>query len=223
LGVIGVLYGACLALVQRDFWKLIAFAAVSHLGLIVVGIYGFTFEGSSGAVFQILSHEIVDGALFALLGALYDRYATSQINQYGGLAAKSPHLATLFVVTSLAMIGLPILSGFVGEFLILSSTFAGVSRGWAVAAALGVILSAAYMLSLVQKVFYGTPSELISRRHAQDLGMSELTAVWPIAVLTVVMGVAPTIFLQAIQLGAPPKPQTPVQVDAQTMAQGDQQ
>src|SRR5580704_2022630 len=109
LAVIGVLYGACLALVQRDFWKLMAFAAVSHLSLIVLGIYGFTFIGSTGAVFQILSHEVVDAAMFVLLGLLYDRYATSQINVYGGLAARLPGTATLFVLTSLAMIGLPIL------------------------------------------------------------------------------------------------------------------
>src|SRR5208337_1052544 len=144
LAVIGVLYGACLALVQRDFWKLIAFAAVSHLSLIVLGIYGFTFIGSTGAIFQILSHGVVDAALFFLLGVLYNRYATSQIAAYGGLAAKLPRTATLFVLTTLAMIGLPMLSNFVGEFLILSGTFTGVSRGWAIAASLGVILGAAY-------------------------------------------------------------------------------
>ena len=221
LGVIGVLYGACLALVQRDFWRLIAFAAVSHLGLIVLGIYGFTFIGSSGAVFQILSHEVVDAALFVLLGALYDRYASSQINSYGGLAAKLPGTATLFVLTSLAMIGLPILSGFVGEFLILSSTFSGVSRGWTIAAALGVILGAAYMLWLVQRIFYGPTSELVASRPAIDLHAGELAAVWPIVLLTVVMGLAPSIWLNAIEEGAPPKtqlhmPNPPLYVSVQT-------
>jgi len=201
LAVIGVLYGACLALVQRDFWKLLAYAAVSHLGMIVLGIYGFTFIGSSGAVFQILSHEVVDAALFVLLGALYDRYATSQINAYGGMAARLPSTATLFVLTTLAMIGLPILSGFVGEFLILSSTFGGVSRGWAIAATLGVILSAAYMLWLVQRLFYGPQSEMIASRHAGDLQFRELAVLCPIAVLTLVMGVAPSIWLNAIELG----------------------
>jgi NADH-quinone oxidoreductase subunit M len=203
LAVIGVLYGACLALVQRDFWKLIAFAAVSHLSLIVLGIYGFTFIGTSGAVFQILSHGVVDGALFVLLGLLYDRYATSQINAYGGLAATLPSTATLFVVTTLAMIGLPILSGFVGEFLILSSTFGGVSRGWAVAASLGVILGAAYMLWLVQRIFYGPQSELVTSRPADDLHFRELALLWPLAVLTLVMGVAPSIWLPAIEQGVP--------------------
>jgi NADH-quinone oxidoreductase subunit M len=199
LGVIGVLYGACLALVQRDFWKLVAFAAVSHLGMIVLGIYGFTFIGSSGAIFQILSHEIVDAALFVLLGALYDRYATSQISAYGGLAATLPKTATLFVLITLAMVGLPILSGFVGEFLILSSTFAGVSRGWAVIATLGVILGAAYMLMLVQRIFYGPQSEMVQTKPAVDLDLRELSLLWPVAVLTLVMGVAPSIWLPAIE------------------------
>src|ERR1700679_476187 len=147
LAVIGILYGACLALVQRDFWRLLAFAALSHLSLIVLGIYGFTFIGTTGAVYQILSHETIDAALFVLLGVLYERYATSQINSFGGLAARLPNTAMHFVLISLAMIGLPILSSFVGEFLILSTTFSGVNRSWAVAASLGVILSAAYMLS----------------------------------------------------------------------------
>jgi NADH-quinone oxidoreductase subunit M len=207
LAVIGVLYGACLALVQRDFWRLIAYAAVSHLGMIVLGIYGFTFIGSSGAVYQILSHEIVDSALFVLLGALYDRYASSQIASYGGAAAKLPSTATLFVVITLAMIGLPILSGFVGEFLILSSTFASVSHGWAVAATLGVILGAAYMLWLVQRLFYGPQSDMITVKPTCDLDLRELSAICPVAVLTVVLGVAPSLFLAAIQQGVPARPQ----------------
>jgi NADH-quinone oxidoreductase subunit M len=201
LAVIGVLYGACMALVQRDFWRLIAFSAVSGLGMIVLGIYGLTAVGSSGAVFQILSHEIEDAALFFLLGALYDRFATSQINSYGGLTSKLPNMATLFVLTTLAIVGLPILSGFVGEFLILSSTFGGVSRGWAVAATVGVILGATYMLSLVQRIFYGPESEMVAAKPADDLHFRELALLWPIAVLTLVMGVAPTIWLNAIERG----------------------
>jgi NADH-quinone oxidoreductase subunit M len=205
LAVIGILYGACLALVQRDFWKLIAFAAVSHLSLIVLGIYGFTAIGSAGAVYQILSHGVVDGALFFVLGVLYDRYGTSQISSYGGLAARAPRTATLFVLTTLAMIGLPILSGFVGEFLILSSTFGGVSKGWAVAASLGVILGAAYMLWLVQRVFYGPQSDLVATRPPDDLHFRELVLLWPIAVLTLVMGVAPSIWLPTIEEAVHPR------------------
>ncbi len=160
LAVIGIIYGACLALVQSDFWRLLAFAALSHLSLIVLAIYGLTGTGWSGAVYQILSHGVVDAALFLLLGALELRYATSVIASYGGLAARVPRLATYFVIATLAMIGLPMLSSFIGEFIILSSTFIGVSRGWTIAAALGVILGAAYMLSLVQRLFYGTESDL---------------------------------------------------------------
>jgi NADH-quinone oxidoreductase subunit M len=204
LAVIGILYGACLALVQRDFWRLLAFAALSHLSLITLGIYGFTFTGSAGAVYQILNHGVVDGALFVLLGFLYDRYATSQIAAYGGVASKLPRTATLFVIASLAMIGLPMLNNFVGEFLILSSTFTGVSRGWAIAATLGVILGAAYMLWLVQRLFYGPESELTASKPADDLHFRELAVLWPLAVLMLVMGLAPSIWLPSIETGIHP-------------------
>ena len=153
LAVIGILYGACLALVQRDFWRFLAFAALSHLSLITLGIYGFTFTGWSGATYQILNNELIDAALFVLFGALEMRFATSQVAAFGGLANSVPRLATIFVIVSLAMIGLPLMNGFIGEFLILSSTFAGVSHRWAIVATLGVILSAAYMLWMVQKTF----------------------------------------------------------------------
>ena len=112
---------------------------------------------------------MVDGALFLLLGVLYDRYATSQINAYGGLAAKLPRTATFFVIASLAMIGLPMLSSFIGEFLILLGTFTGVSKGWAIAATLGVILGAAYMLWLVQRLFFGPESALAASKPPEDL------------------------------------------------------
>ena len=203
LAVIGILYGACLALIQRDFWRLMAFAAISHLSLITLGLYGFTITGWDGAIFQILSHGVVDAILFLLLGALYTRYGTSQIASYGGLAARIPQTATLFVIASLAMIGLPILSGFVGEFLILSSTFAGVSRSWAMAAALGVILGAAYMLWLIQRIFYGPQAELAAT-NAPDLTLGEQIIAWPLAILLVVMGVAPTFWIKTIETGVHP-------------------
>jgi len=201
LAVIGILYGACLALVQKDFWRLLAFASISHLSLIVLGIYGFTATGTTGAVYQILNHGVIDGALFVLLGLLHDRYSTSEIGAYGGLAAKLPGTATLFVISSLAMVGLPLLNNFVGEFLILSSTFGGVSRGWAVAAALGVILGAAYMLSLVQRIFYGTESALVTSKPPDDLRVRESVVLWPLAVLMLVMGVAPSFWLPTIEQG----------------------
>jgi NADH-quinone oxidoreductase subunit M len=210
LAVIGILYGACLALVQRDFWRLMAFAALSHLSLITLAIYGMTLTGWDGAVYQILSHGVVDGVLFLLLGVLYDQYATSQINAYGGLAAKLPRTATLFVIGALAMIGLPMLSGFVGEFLILSSTFTGVSKGWTIAAALGVILGAAYMLWLVQRLFYGPESQLATSKPPHDLRFGQMAVLWPLAVLMLVMGLAPSLWLASIQTGVrPPQPRIP--------------
>ena len=199
LAGIGILYGACLALVQRDFWRLLAFAAIGHLSLITLGVYGLTFTGWDGAIYQILNNELIDAALFVLFGALELRYATSQIGAYGGLAAKVPQLATLFVISSLAMIGLPMLNGFVGEFMILSSTFAGVSHGWAVAATVGVILSAAYMLWLVQRLFYGPESKMASGTTAGDLRFGEQAILWPFAVLMLVMGVAPMFWMNAIE------------------------
>ena len=206
LAVVGILYGACLALVQRDFWRLMAFAALSHLSLIVLAIYGLTFTGWSGAVYQILSHGVVDGALFLLLGALEIRYATSTIASYGGLGAKLPRTVSIFVIASLAMIGLPMLGGFIGEFLILSSTFAFVNRGAAVAAALGVILGAAYMLALVQRLFYGPESQLASSKPANDLRIGEMAVLTPLVVLMLAMGLAPSLWLNTIQTGVHPPP-----------------
>jgi NADH-quinone oxidoreductase subunit M len=204
LAVVGILYGACLALVQRDFWRLMAFAALSHLSLITLGIYGLTLTGWEGAVYQILNHGVVDGALFLLLGVLYDRYAMSEINAYGGLAAKLPRTAMFFVIASLAMIGLPMLGGFVGEFLILLGTFTGVSKGWAIAATLGVILGAAYMLWLVQRLFFGPESALATSKPPEDLRVGHLAVLWPLAALMLVMGVAPMLWLQTIETGVHP-------------------
>jgi NADH-quinone oxidoreductase subunit M len=147
---------------------------------------------------------VVDGALFLLLGALEIRYATSTIASYGGLAAKLPRTVSIFVIATLAMIGLPMLSGFIGEFVILSSTFAFVSRGAAVAAALGVILGAAYMLSLVQRLFYGPESELARSKPANDLRLGELAVLTPLVVLMLVMGLAPSLWLNSIQSGVHP-------------------
>jgi NADH-quinone oxidoreductase subunit M len=205
LAGVGILYGACLALVQRDFWRLLAFAALGHLSLIVLGVYGLTFTGWDGAIYQVLNNELIDAALFVLFGALELRYGTSQIAPYGGLAAKVPQTATLFVISSLAMIGLPMLNGFVGEFLILSSTFAGVSQGWAVVATVGVILSAAYMLGLVQRLFYGPPSQMSSSMPAADLRFSEQAILWPFAALMLVMGIAPSIWMAAIETRTVPR------------------
>ena len=201
LAVVGILYGSCLALVQRDFWKLLAYAVISHFSFITLAFYGFTFTGWAGAVYQILNQGVVEAAIFLLLGALEVRYGTSQIDQFGGLAARVPRLATFFVIATLAMIGLPLLNGFIGEFLILSSTFTGVSRSWAVVAAIGVILGAAYMLWLVQRVFYGGESKLATADPVVDLRFGELAILTPAVILMLVMGVAPMQWLNTIQTG----------------------
>jgi NADH-quinone oxidoreductase subunit M len=199
LTVIGTLYGACLALVQRDYWRLIAFATVGHFSLTTLGIYGLTFTGTYGAIYQTLNQGVIEGALFVLLGVLETRYASSQIASYGGVAAKLPCTATFFVITALAMIGLPMLNGFVGEFLILSSTFTGVSHGWAIAATLSVILGATYMLWLVQRLFYGPESSMTATYPAVDLRFHEIAVLAPLAILMLVMGIAPNYWLRTIK------------------------
>jgi NADH-quinone oxidoreductase subunit M len=204
LAVIGILYGACLALVQRDFFRLVAFATVGHFGVTTLGIYGLNLIGRDGAVFLMVSQGVIEGALFVLLGVLETRYGTSQIASYGGVAAKLPRTATFFVITSLAMVGLPLLNGFVGEFLVLSSTFTSVSRGWAIAATVTVILGAGYMLWLVQRLFYGPASDMAQSRPVNDLQFRELAALAPLAVLMLVMGIAPTYWLRSIEKSSAP-------------------
>jgi NADH-quinone oxidoreductase subunit M len=199
LAVIGILYGACLALVQRDFWRLIAFATLGHFGVTTLGIYGLNLIGRDGAVFLMVSQGVIEGALFVLLGVLETRYETSQIASYGGVAARLPRTATFFVITSLAMVGLPVLNGFVGEFLVLSSTFTSVSRGWAIAATVTIILGACYMLWLVQRIFYGPKSDMAVSQLVDDLRFHEIAVLAPLAVLMLVMGVAPTYWLRAIE------------------------
>jgi len=205
LATIGILYGALLALVQKDFWKLLAYGTISALSFATLGIYGFTLAGLDGAVFQTLNEGVLGAAMFVLLGVLYDRFGTSEIKLYGGLAKKTPALATLFVFVSLALIGLPMLNGFVGEFLVLSSTFGGVSKGWSAAATLGIILSAAYMLLLIQRIFQGPESALVTDPGLDlptlDLNVREKLILWPLAVLMLVMGVIPNIWLTVIQTG----------------------
>ena len=199
LASIGVLYGACLALVQKDFWKLLAYGTISSLSFCTLGIYGFTVTGLDGGVFQTINEGVIGAAMFVLLGVLYDRFGTSQISSYGGLAKKTPSLATLFVLTSLAFMGLPLLNGFVGEFLVLSSTFGGVSKGWAAAATVGVILSAAYLLTLIQKVFYGPASDMTLANPNPDLNGREKTILWPLALVMLAMGILPNLWLTGIE------------------------
>src|ERR1700733_1921008 len=197
LAVIGILYGALVALVQKDMKRLVAFSTVSSLSFCILGIFCFTVSGLDGAIYQILNEGISAGALFLLLGFMYERYGTYEIADYGGLAKRMPHLATLFVITSLSLVGLPLMNGFVGEFLILSGSFPG-HVAWVSAATAGVILSASYMLWMIQRVFYGDVSKMVTELNVVDMGGREHVAIWPMAVLMLVMGVASPIWIRAI-------------------------
>lgn len=204
LGVIGILYGALLAWVQTDLKRLASYSTLSHLGFCVLGIFSFTAIASDGSVYQILNHGISAGAFFVLLGILYERYGTYEISAYGGLAAKMPYFSTLLTVTALSLIGLPILNGFVGEFLVLSGTFP-VAIWWTAAATLGVILSAVYMLTMLQKVLYSEPSSRVLAMNGPDLTGREQVALWPMVILFALMGILSPYWMRAID-GAVGKP-----------------
>jgi NADH-quinone oxidoreductase subunit M len=170
LAIIGIIYGALVALVQPNMKKLVAYSSVSHLGFVVLGIFSFTQMGLDGAVYQMLNHGISTGALFILVGFLYERRHSLEISAYGGVATPAPWLATVFLITTLASIGLPTLNNFVGEFLVLQGS-AQVNFQWTVFAAVGVILSACYMLWLYQRTFLGkAPGAGEEDAHAHSTG-----------------------------------------------------
>ncbi|MFB3825389.1 MAG: NuoM family protein [Bryobacteraceae bacterium] len=196
LAIVGIIYGALVAMVQPNMKKLVAYSSVSHLGFVVLGIFSFTQQGLDGAVYQMLNHGISTGALFIIVGFLYERRHSLEIADYGGVATPAPWLATAFLLTSLASAGLPLLNNFVGEFLVLQGA-ALVNFGWAAAAALGVILSAAYMLWLYQRVFFGETPEGV-RRDVFDLRTRELAAIVPLLVMMVWMGVYSQTFLPRV-------------------------
>jgi NADH-quinone oxidoreductase subunit M len=197
LAVIGLLYGALIALVQRDMKRLIAYSILSQLSFCTLGIFCFSLSGLNGAVYQIINEGVSGGALLLLVGILYERYGTYEMAQYGGLAKRVPHMATIYVITALSLIGLPLLNGFVGEFLVLSGSFPG-HHVWVGAATLGVILSASYMLWMVQRIFYGPESELVASRPSFDVNGREIAALWPMVFLMVAMGVASSYWMNAI-------------------------
>jgi NADH-quinone oxidoreductase subunit M len=202
LGAIGILYGALMALVQTDLKRLAAYATLSAVSFIVLGIYAFTAASMDGAAYQILNESISASAFFMLLGILYERYGTYDMSQLGGVASKMPRLTVLFVITTLSLIGLPLLNVFVGEFLILSGSFQ-THPGIAAAATLGVILSASYMLWMVQRVFYGLPSTGVAALSPADVNWRERAAVWPTIALMIAMGVASVFWMHAIDLTVP--------------------
>jgi NADH-quinone oxidoreductase subunit M len=200
LAVIGILYGACVALAQTNIRRLVPYAMLSALSFCILGIFCFSLSGLNGAVYQILNEGLTGSAFLILVGFLHERYGTYEISQYGGLAGRLPNMATFYVITALSLIGLPILNGFVGEFLVLSGSFAP-HRGWAALATLGVILSAAYMLWLIQRVFYGPESPLVIGHAAPDILGREYAALVPMVLLMFVMGVASPYWMRAINDG----------------------
>ncbi|MGH9663877.1 MAG: complex I subunit 4 family protein, partial [Bryobacteraceae bacterium] len=196
LAIIGIIYGALVAMVQPNMKKLVAYSSVSHLGFVVLGIFSFTQQGMDGAVYQMLSHGVSTGALFILVGYLYERNHSLEIAAFGGVATPAPKLSTVFMITMLASIGLPMLCNFIGEYLVLQGT-AIQHFSWSVFAAIGVILSACYMLWLYQRVFFGKASESVTS-HMRDLTMREWAAIVPLVVLMIWMGTFTQSFLPPI-------------------------
>ncbi len=192
LAIIGIIYGALVSLVQPNLKKLVAYSSVSHLGFVVLGIFAFHNISMQGAVYQMLAHGISTGALFLLVGMLYDRRHTFEISQYGGLATPMPRLAAFFLFIALASMGLPMLNGFVGEFLILLGTF-HVHANWASWAALGVILSACYLLWAYQRVFFGDVT-VEKNRALGDVSPREQWILMTMVVITLWMGIGSTFF-----------------------------
>jgi NADH-quinone oxidoreductase subunit M len=196
LAIIGIIYGALVALVQPNLKKLIAYSSVSHLGFVVLGIFTFTQVGTAGAVYQMLNHGVSTGALFMLAGMLYERKHTYDFKEYGGLAAPMPVYATFFLVAVLSSVGLPLLNGFVGEFLVLSGSFQAKAI-YGILGASGVIWGACYLLWMYQKVFYG-PIHHDENKTLPDIDLREQISLWPVAVMALVMGVASTYWMKSI-------------------------
>ncbi len=187
LAIIGIIYGALVALVQPNLKKLVAYSSVSHLGFVVLGIFTFGVIGMQGAIYQMLAHGISTGALFLLVGMLYDRRHTFEIADYGGLATPMPKFSAFFLFVALSSLGLPILNGFVGEYLILLGTYS-VSWKWATWAATGVILSACYLLWSYQRVFFGDVTHE-KNKSLPDADARERGILFAMAIVTLWMGV----------------------------------
>ena len=193
LAVIGIVYGALVAWAQKDMKKLVAYSSVSHMGFIVLGLFAGTVASTQGALIQMVNHGLSTGALFLLVGVIYDRRHTRMIEDFGGLAKVMPLYTGAFLIATLAAIGLPGLNGFVGEFLILNGSFAGHQTAVAFAAT-GIVLGAIYMLSLVHRVFW-SPLDKDENRVLADLTWQEALAFSPLAVLMFWIGVHPGTFL----------------------------
>lgn len=204
LAVVGIIYGALVAMVQPDIKRLVAYSSVSHMGFVILGMFSFTEQGMQGALYQMLNHGVSTGALFLLVGFIYERRHTRAISEYGGLASVMPLYATFFVYTAMSSIGLPFLNGFVGEFLIMlgmwNSTILSISGGtnWnyiaTMLAGTGVIFAAVYLLWMIQRVFFGKITNP-KNKHLKDLSWREIGLIAPLLFLMLFMGVYPAPFL----------------------------
>jgi NADH-quinone oxidoreductase subunit M len=195
LGVIGIVYGALVATMQRDLKRLVAYSSVAHLGFIVVGVFGLSHQGLQGGVIQMVNHGISTGALFLLVGMIYERRHTRLISEMGGIQKSAPLFAAVFTVVMLSSIGLPGLNGFVGEFLVLLGTFV-TARWWVVVATVGVILAAIYLLWAYQRVFHGKAEG--ANATFPEMTMRERVIMAPLIVLIVGLGVYPKPMLDRI-------------------------
>ncbi len=196
LALIGIVYGALVAMVQPNMKKLIAYSSISHLGFVVLGIFSFTQAGLNGAMFIMLAHGVSTGGLFMLAGILYERRHTYEISEFGGLATPMPVYSTFFLFVMLASVGLPLLNGFIGEFLVLSGAFEA-KMWWGVVAATGVIWSACYLLWMYQRVFFGVVKH-VENNSLPDLNLRERVALWPAMIMALAMGVVPMLWLNSI-------------------------
>ena len=197
LSIAGIIYGALVAAMQKDLKRLIAYSSVAHLGFVTLGIFVGSVEGMSGGILQMVNHGLSTGALFMLVGLLYERRHTRLIADYGGLGASVPVIAGIFLFVALSSLGLPALNGFVGEFLILLGTFE-TYRWWVVPAAFGIVLAAVYLLWAYQRVFHGAIRHDDNRGLA-DLSLREAVMLVPVLGLIVLIGVYPTPFLERIE------------------------
>ncbi len=198
LALIGILYGALVAWVQTDMKKLVAYSSVAHLGFVMLGLLAFDLVAWQGALLQMVNHGISTGALFLLVGMLYDRRHTKKFDEFGGLAKVMPVFAFFLVFSSLASVGLPLLNGFAGEFLILTGTFesTAVDLRWAaIAATFGVVLAAVYLLKMLQRTLWG-PITRKENEGLRDLSLREVLTLAPLCVLMLWIGVAPACFLR---------------------------
>ncbi len=201
LSLIAIVYGAIVALVQPDLKKLVAYSSVSHMGFVTLGIFIFQPQGMQGAIIQMISHGLITGALFLCVGVIYERTHDRTIDKMGGLAAPTPVYAAIFGFFMLASLGLPGLTGFVGEFLVFLGTFAYSPIAAAVAVTV-MILSAAYMMFMYQRIVFGELSVFLKGlgHHLTDMTRVELLTLTPLVALTVIFGVAPGILLDLIQM-----------------------